>query len=291
MRVLVTGWASFRHGEATVGDVLSLRRVHSALAEIGIPCEIAWSGGYLPGERTLDDVDPKRYSHLVFACGPLHGWQVARLHERFAHCCRIAVGVSVLDPGDPAVTGFDRVLARDGSGPARVDLSFSGRTAAKPVAGAIFAPAQCEYGDRGRHDTVHGTLVGWLSQVDCAWLPLDTRLDTGDWRHCSTPDQFISVLSRLDVVVTTRLHGLVLGLRSAVPVVAVDPVFGGGKVTAQTQALKWPALASADPASLDEWWRWCLSPEGRAQAAGRAHAASDPSMSLLLRELRREVTS
>jgi hypothetical protein len=291
MRVLVTGWASFRNGEATAGDVLSLRRVCSALAQAGIAGDIAWSDGYLPGAQTLDQVDPRDYTHLVFACGPLHGRQIERLHKEFTGCHRIAVGVSVLDPQDPAVTGFDRVLARDGGGPPQADLSLSGDTVAKPVGGVILAPGQEEYGDRRRHEIVHETLTAWLSEVDCAWLSLDTRLDTGDWRHCSTPDQFTSVLSRLDVIVTTRLHGLVLGLRAGVPVLAVDPVSGGGKVTAQAQALRWPALASADRPSFDGWWRWCRSPEGKAQAAARAEAAHDPLMTVLVRELRREVAA
>jgi hypothetical protein len=288
MRVLVTGWASFRHGEATAGDVLSMRRVRSALAEAGVDSEIAWSDGYLPGARTLDDADPGRYTHLVFVCGPAHGWQVADLHERFPRCRRIAVGVSVIDPEDPAVTGFDRVLARDGSGPARADLSLSASTTAKPVAGVVLAPAQAEYGDRGRHETVHAALAAWLTEVDCARLPLDTRLDNADWRHCATPDQFMSVLSRLDVLVTTRLHGLVLGLRAGVPVLAVDPVSGGGKVTEQARALNWPALVHAESVAFGEWWRWCLSAEGRAHAATSAHPTEDSLMTGLLHELRGE---
>lgn len=58
-------------------------------------------------------------------------------------------------------------------------------------------------------------------------MPLDTRLAHEDWRRCATPDQFVTVLSRMDVVVTTRLHGLVLALKCGVPVLAVDPVAGG----------------------------------------------------------------
>ncbi|MET8849496.1 hypothetical protein [Amycolatopsis sp. NPDC004625] len=35
MRVLLTGWAGFLHGEATAGDVLSLDAAAAALAEAG----------------------------------------------------------------------------------------------------------------------------------------------------------------------------------------------------------------------------------------------------------------
>lgn len=57
-------------------------------------------------------MDPAAYSRLLFVCGPVHGPQVEELHRRFAHCVRIAVGVSVVDPASPAATGFDRRSCR-----------------------------------------------------------------------------------------------------------------------------------------------------------------------------------
>jgi hypothetical protein len=294
MRVLITGWPSFRHGEATAGDVLSMRTVHAALVDAGVPSELAWSPGYLAGEQTLLDADPGRFSHLVFVCGPAHGWQLVELHRRYADCRRIAVGVTVIDPHDASVAGFHRVLARDDGVCARPDLSWSGRIERTPVIGVIMAPGQREYGEKRRHRTVHEALEGWLAGLDCARLPLDSRLDTGDWRHCATPDQFVSVLARLDAVVTTRLHGLVLALRMGIPALAVDPVAGGGKVTAQAGALEWPALVpaqDADPHRFDHWWAWCLSPPARALAARRAARVDQPLTSELVHELRSGATA
>lgn len=297
MRVLVAGWPSFLHGEATAGDVLSMRRVTDALASAGVEHDTVWSPGFRPGALRLEDAQPARYSHVVFACGPAHGWQVRELHERFARSRRIAVGVSVLDPDDPAVRGFHAVFPRDSEipdGPApRADLALAAHTAAVPVVGVVLAPGQAEYGDRRRHREVHEAVTTWLLGLDCARLPLDTRLDTTDWRHCATADQFTSVLTRLDALVSTRLHGLVLGLRCGVPVLAVDPVEGGGKVTAQAVALGWPALVAArDCADRDvlwRWWRWCLSPEGRARAGARSVPKDDPLIDELMTELEQEV--
>jgi hypothetical protein len=169
------------------------------------------------------------------------------------------------------------------------DLSISADTRATPVIGVVLAPSQPEYGARGAHRAVHDALAGWLTGLDCARLELDTRLDTRDWRHCATPDQFGSVLARLDALVSTRLHGLVLGLRVGVPVLAVDPVSGGGKVSAQARALDWPALVPADEldvATLGRWWDWCLSPQGRAHAAARCAPDEQPLLDELLGELR-----
>ena len=70
------------HGEATAGDVRAVRAVANALSESGIDHDIAWSPGFLPGELHVDDARPSAYTHLVFACGPVHGWQIRGLHER-----------------------------------------------------------------------------------------------------------------------------------------------------------------------------------------------------------------
>ncbi|WP_243788232.1 polysaccharide pyruvyl transferase family protein [Saccharopolyspora gloriosae] len=113
----------------------------------------------------------------------------------------------------------------------------------------------------------------------------DPRLDRVNSRLCSTADQFAALLARADVVVTSRLHGLVFGLAQGAPVLAVDPVAGGGKLTAQGVAWQWPAVLSSEEliaggdghsgALLDQWWQWCLGPEAREQA--KAHAAQAAS--------------
>jgi hypothetical protein len=233
---------------------------------------VAWSPVFRPGALILDDAVPDRFTDLIFVCGPVHGEQVRSLHARYARCRRIAVGVTVVDPGDAAVTGFDLVLARDGEGqvPRRDLASCAGAGAPTvPVAGVILASGQGEYGSRRRHEGVTRDLTGWLGGRESALLELDTRLDSRDWRLCSTPAAFTALLHRLDVLVTTRLHGLVLGLCHGVPVLAVDPVAAGGKVTAQASVWDWPVLTAeqaADETALDGLWQWCLSADGRAQA-------------------------
>lgn len=274
MRALVIGWASFRHGEATAGDVLGMRRVADALSGVGLPHDLAWNPVYRLGELSYESVDPARYSHVVFVGGNAHGWQIREVHRRFAHCWRVAVGVSVIYPQDDAVTGFDQVLARDHDGISVPDLSIDVPTDQVLVMGVILAPSQRGHGHSAGHADVHASVTEWIAGVNCARVPLDMRLAASDWERCETPDQFTSILSHLDVVVTTRLHGLVLSLRAGVPALAVDPIAGGGKVTAQADALGWPALVSAEEAAepkvLDSWWRWCSSIQGRVVAALRA---------------------
>ncbi|MFE0721204.1 polysaccharide pyruvyl transferase family protein [Streptomyces rochei] len=280
-RILVTGWFSFLHGEATAGDVLALRRVEEVLREAGLAYDVVWSPGFRAEGTHFEDLDPAAYSRLVFVCGPAHGWQVEELHRRFAHCVRIAVGVSVIDPGSPAVTGFQRVLARDaeGTGPTLDLAARAPALPARPVAGVVLTHGQHEYGGQRRHEEVAAALTRWLAGKDCARLELETRLDAHDWRLCGTPAQLEAVLTRLDLVVTDRLHGLVLALRAGTPALAVDPVEGGAKVTAQARACGWPALVAAErltEEALEHWWQWCLT-GGRSEAVriGAAFRSAD----------------
>jgi Polysaccharide pyruvyl transferase len=305
MRVLLTGWFSFLHGEATAGDVLALDAVRRSLDQAGLRYDVAWSPVLRPGELRLENADPGRYSHLVFVCGPVHGQQVTGLHTQFAALRRIAVGVTVIDRADPAYLGFDTVLARDGDlGPPLRDLSAvvpvapPPGTPPVPVAGIVLAAGQGEYGARRRHEAVAAQLTAWIGSKFCAPVPLETRLDVRDWRLCSTADAFQSLLGRLDLVVTTRLHGLALALRSGLPAIAVDPVDGGGKVTAQAAAWQWPAVLAAGQVAhrdrLDALWDWCLSADGRRAAATAARTVDQQPAALLasvLAELRRTAPS
>src|SRR5437016_6221025 len=49
-----------------------------------------------------------------------------------------------------------------------------------------------------------------------------TRLDVANVLR--TPSEVESLIARMDLVLTTRLHGMVLALKHGVPAVAVDPV-------------------------------------------------------------------
>ena len=82
-----------------------------------------------------------------------------------------------------------------------------------------------------------------LWSVQAAIIPIDTRLDSnaGGLR---TPREIDSLIARMDVVVTTRLHGMVLALKNGVPAVVVDPIEGGAKITRQAEVLRWPVLSS-----------------------------------------------
>ncbi|THA71172.1 polysaccharide pyruvyl transferase family protein [Streptomyces sp. A0958] len=273
-RVLVTGWFSFPDGEVTAGDVLAEQAVSDALGRLGVAHDSAWSPHFAPGALTLEAAPPERYEQVIFVCGPVHGPQITRLHERYASCRRTAIGVSVIDGDAAAVRGFHRIVARDAPGAEPfADLALSARPRPdKPVVGVALTHGQGEYADRRAHDRVAETLYAWLPTKDCARVTAETRLAHDDWRLCRTADQFLSLVGRLDLVVTDRLHGMALALSMGVPALVVDPVRGGAKVSAQARVLRWPAVIPCEALSgraLDRWWTWCLSAAGRASAGRR----------------------
>lgn len=251
-RVLVTGWFSFDDVVATVGDERGAEVVSDWLSEAGIPHDIAWAS-YLERGVSLDRLDPAHYSHLLFVTGPVMTEpNLDRLLRSFDHCQRLAVNVSVLEV---AVAGrFDRTWERDGTGLARPDLAVHGSGFAPPVIATVFAPHQNEYGDRGQHDHVRAVVEGWISYREFGSFDVETDLLTSS-KLPRRIAQVRATLGRADLIVTSRLHGLVLGLAQRRPVIACDPVTGGAKVSAQARALGWPVIISAERISetaLDE---------------------------------------
>src|SRR5205814_9835753 len=78
-----------------------------------------------------------------------------------------------------------------------------------------------------------------------------------------------SLIARMDVVLTTRLHGLVLAIKNGVPAIAIDPIAGGAKVLRQANTIDWPLCFPADAlddGELNAAFDFCLTAGARAQA-------------------------
>jgi hypothetical protein len=279
MRVLVTGWFSFDEVVATIGDELGADVVIGWLTELGVEHDVAWAP-YLGRGPHWRDLDPTEYTHLVFVSGPLMDMPLLReLTAAFGSAQRIAVNVSAVP--DDARPLFHQVWERDAPGLARPDLAIGTTTPDVPVVAVAFAPAQEEYGSRSRADAVRATIDGWLRARAMPWFELD--MDLFDKPYERFPAQVEALIRRADVVVSMRLHALVLGLAHGVPVIACDAVAGGAKVSAQAAALGWPVVLLAgeiDPTTLDAALEHALSgtlagelAEARRRgAAGKAQA-------------------
>jgi hypothetical protein len=287
MRVLVTGWFSFDEVVAGVGDELAADAVVGWLTELGVDHDVAWAP-YLARGPHWRDLDPAEYTHLVFVSGPLIDMRLVReLTAAFAHAQRWAVNVSIV--ADDASGLFHQVWARDAPGVSRPDLAIGTSTPDVPVVAVAFAPVQEEYGPRSQADSVRAAVQGWLGARGMPWFELD--MDLFDTPYERFPAQVEALIRRADVVLSMRVHGLVLGLAHGVPVIACDPVGGGAKVSAQAAALGWPVLLRAgeiDPTTLDAALEHALSgalAEELAEARRRGAAGSAEAREWFVRQL------
>lgn len=302
-RVLVAGWFSFAGMAATAGDILAKEVVEGWLDEAGMPYDVAVDPSMGQGVGWMQ-VEPHAYTHLIFVCGPFYARRrlLRLLHAlphrlrsrllplaaaarrggvlrvelvlellllRFDHCRKIGVNLSML--GAPSAwQPFDALIERDRAGcPGRADLVFAHPGCDVPVVGVILAERQHEYAG-STQGLARRAVEDLLGRHEVAMVRIDTRLDRPNPGGLRTPAEVESLVARMDLVVTTRMHGAVLALKHGVPAVVIDPVGGGAKVTSQMKVLGWPHVfdsADLDPRALEAAFQACRTAEARAEAA------------------------
>jgi hypothetical protein len=190
--------------------------------------------------------------------------------RRFASCHLIGVNLSVdasVDDSGP----FDLLLERDSVRTARPDITLCSRGEKVPVVGLCLREHSA--GTRVANAAIHRL----LDSREIAVVEIDTRLDS-NLTGLRSPMEVESLLARMDVVVTTRLHGMVLALKNGVPVIAVDPQPGGQKIARQAQSLGWPVSFNVDALtdeSLRAAFSYCLTATARDKARECAQAGAD----------------
>jgi hypothetical protein len=276
-RALIIGLLS------TVGDIEVLEQVQAELSVAGIAYDVA---PYKPRIRVgnpawLDarTADPDAYTHLIVVCGPFTQTMFHKerdLFNRFAHCVWVGVNLSMLDPL-ASFNPFDALIERDSDAISRPDLSLLHRSERVPVVGICLAGTQPEYGSRQDHHLAEEKIRSLLKRRNVAVLELDTKWPQArNSAGIANVAQFESLCARVDVLATTRLHGMVLALKNGVPVVAVDAVIGGDKVTRQAEVLHWPEVFAVDAVSdaeLDLALDRCLAASAKKAALDCAEAA------------------
>lgn len=308
-RTLVTGWFSFPGMGATAGDLLALDVSRTWLSDAGMSFDVALDRRVGPGVDWRR-APPAAYSHLLFVCGPFYARRrllrvlprsgataLARsapllrwvglgcvdrivlelLVRRFDRCHQIGLDLSMLGPKG-SWHPFDALVQRDGAdGPARADIALAHQASPVPVVGVLLVERP-GHGDQAHHAAAEQAIEDLLAGRELAVVRIDTRLDRPNPGGLRTAAEVESLIARMDVVVTTRMHGAVLALKHGVPAVVVDTVPGGGKVSSQMSVLGWPHLLGAgtvDPGALSRALDACLEPEARdeALAAGQRGVA------------------
>jgi len=265
-RALVAGWFSFPEMGATAGDLYARDLCVEWLTTAGWTADIAVAPPFSGGVR-WQDVASTEVSLVVFVCGPFgNGWPIPEFLEHFTGVRLVGLNLTMLE-GLAAWDPFDVLLERDSDRTSRPDISFLASALPVPLIGHVAVHPQDEYPD-GMHAEVDDLVRRSLAARDVARVPIDTRLDTNQ-TGLDTPRQVESMIRRMDAVVTTRLHGMVLSLKNGVPPVVIDPIAGGRKVIRQARTLGWETAFIADQIDepmLNDALDYCLSPQARADA-------------------------
>jgi len=270
----------------TIGDIDSLSLVRRWLEDAGVPYTVAPFGGpvlkAISGSVLPESVDPARYTHVVVVCGPCDRAYYARRWPidpaKFRHCHFIGVNLSMIAPvreWNP----FDTLLERDSERTVRPDLTFGMHRELTPVLGLCVVQEQPEYRERQLHRRAEVLLRSIAKKYDSALVPIDTGWPPAlNGTGLESEAQIESLIARVDVLLTTRLHGTVYALKHGVPPLVLDPVEGGGKVISQARALGWPQVYLTEEASeeiLSNGLDYCLSDLGRRKARECGQRARD----------------
>jgi Polysaccharide pyruvyl transferase len=266
LKILVVGWFSFPEMGATAGDLMVRDLACEWLEESGREYDVAVAPPFEQGVN-WNTIDPAGYSDVVFVCGPFgNGWPLTEFLRRFQNSSLVGLNLTVLEPLDDW-NPFSLLLERDSDREVRPDLSFAAPRHLVPVVGVALVPDQDLPGARNRaaNNVIHQFLAGKEASV----VHIDTRLDVPNESGLRTPSEIESLFAAMDVVLTTRLHGTVLALRNGVPVIPVDPIMGGHKLTRQVTRIGWPILfnvGSVTAQGLQEAFDFCRSPAAIEQA-------------------------
>ncbi|EYD75959.1 hypothetical protein Rumeso_02388 [Rubellimicrobium mesophilum DSM 19309] len=268
----MAGWFSYADGHATGGDLLARDVLLDWLREQDMPADVAVAPPFEDG-LPLSDVDPAIYSHAFFVCGPFnHGALERDFLLRFAHCRLVGLNLSLERPPSQW-NPFDLVIERDSAEGVNADMVFASRATLPPVVGVCLVEAH----DEADTDAAHRAIGALLDRHEAARVAIDTRLDQNEM-GLRTPGEIEALIARVDILVTTRLHGLVMGLKRGVPVLAVDAVRGGGKITRQCRHIGWPhvlGLSDLSPERLDQVFEALRTREAQELAMLRGRRAAN----------------
>lgn len=279
MKAIVAGCFSDEYGNATAGDLLSAEIVCDWLEDIGCPYDIAVYSPF-QGGINLYTVNPQDYTIAIYVCGPFGNRAgEADFTEKFSHCLTMGINLTMLEPVNEW-NPFDVLLERDSSERVRADITFLSQQTLVPVVGVcLVEPYGAPF-----ENLVYQTIKEFIAARPMAVIEIDTRLDTNRTGLRSSAE-IESVLARMDLVITTRLHGTVLSLKNGVPTISIDVAGDNLKIQKQTEEIGWPVIFVGNEITLEnlnQAFDYCLTSEARAKARECANRAK--SMVLQMRQ-------
>lgn len=275
-KALIAGWFSFEQAGATAGDLLACDVVCEWLARAGYAYDVALAAPFRGGVD-WSAVAPETYSLVIFVCGPFaKGEIVTPFLERFADCRLVGLNLSMLERLE-VWNPFDLLWERDSSRAAYPDIVFLARQPLVPVVGVVLLEP-----DGAKEPLVHRSVNEAIRRLlvarEVSVVEIDTRLDTTNFAGLRSPAEVESLVARMDVIITTRLHGMVLALKHGIPSLVLDTLANGGKVRRQAETLGWPVIftaAALNDHDLQKAFDYCLTAEARQKARKCAARATE----------------
>lgn len=269
MHILVAGWFSFEHMGNSAGDMIARDIVCNWLREANVTYDVAVADPFpFQGGVNIESADPSKYTDVLFVCGPFgNGSPITEMLSRFAHCRLIGVNLTLLhtlEQWNP----FTLLYERDSSRQSNPDIAFFASPSKVPVVGKILIEGQAEYGKRDISKMAHKAIELFIQSREISVVNIDTVLENNKG-SLRSPGEIESLIAKMDVVITTRLHGTVLALKNGVPVIPIDPVEGGAKISRQVKAISWPLLLQGDNLNdklISDAFTYCLTEEAKIKA-------------------------
>lgn len=252
-RAIICGYFSIEKEVNTVGDLMVLSTLTNWLKEINVEYDII--SDFLGSEYTvipLDKVIVDNYDVLIFVCGPIFDYPpLIDFIQKFRSIKRIALNVSVIENSPIIVSMFDTIIPRDSSISTNYDMALEYKiNSSVPVIGLILVGPQHEYLNQ-RHSKVEEIIGQVLNEINAAVIRIDTKVPYNEY-ELKNEQQIASTIAKMDMVITTRLHGSLLALKEHVPFIAIDPIPKSAKVSRQVNKIGWPYLINVDDLTSDK---------------------------------------
>lgn len=273
-KTLVAGWFSFENSGVTAGDLLARDLACEWLDAAGCVYDIATAGG-IHGGLNPDVVNPEEYSQVLFVCGPFSRHAgLELLLKRLGKVRLVGLDITIVEPLE-SWNPFDILFERDSAATTRAEIVFGSRRQLVPVVGLVLVEPVSDFKDYAKHDVVNETILQFLGSRELSVVEIDTRIG-GNLTGLRSAREIESLIARMDVVITTRLHGMVLALKNGVPAIAIDPHNRPCKIQRQAEHIGWPFVFNAETVSQDAIgcaFERCLREEARAEAVCCAERA------------------
>lgn len=251
-KILITNY--FSTFGSTYGDANATDVVTHWLTKNNFEYDILVSDITKVKGKTLNQLNLSEYNIIMFICGPCPGknWFDDVLGQEYTkrkkHILKIGIDISIWKDDHP----FDYIIPRDFFEIKNPDLAFGAKNKKVPVVGVFKVHPQQEYGELQRHHHVNACIDDYLKKIDHVCLKLDTYNHKHSKHSTSNVSQLEALVSKCDYIISTRMHGLVYSLKCNTPVLAIDCIVGGAKVTAQAKAIGWPVIVNGDGITVED---------------------------------------